>query len=292
MGVVGRVDGDASVIPLLASGERDVRVLPRHARVDQDVRGVHGDALRPVGRHGVAQVQVLGCVLGRDHDRPAPLPTGAAQGEGAVVADLGDRPPVTVADPAPSGAQASVIVPGDDGISRGRAGAVVQLNVTASVHGTVEDQLGTGALIEREALAGMLPHDFDRLMSAEADELTTNRGRLEREQDRLMQAHCADAIPLAVLKREQDRILGEFDQVNRRLDAHHGEYTDARAHLKDALGLLGNCADLYARCDDANRRLCNQAFFTRVYVNEDYELRVENARPFEMLLVPRSTPTP
>ena len=66
----------------------------------------------------------------------------------------------------------------------------------------------------------MLHHEFDRLMSAEADELaqlTANRDRLEHEQDRLMQAHYADAIPLAVLKREQDRILGELDQVTRRL---------------------------------------------------------------------------
>ncbi len=140
----------------------------------------------------------------------------------------------------------------------------------------------------REALAGMLHHEFDRLMSAEADELaqlTANRDRLEHEQDRLMQAHYADAIPLAVLKREQDRIAGELDQVNRHY-AHHGEYTDARAHLDDALNLLENCADIYARCDDANRRLCNQAFFTKVYIEEDDELRVENNRPFEMLLDP------
>ncbi len=145
-------------------------------------------------------------------------------------------------------------------------------------------------LAQREALAGMLRHEFDRLMSAEADELaqlTTNRDRLEREQTRLMQAHYADAIPLSVLKREQDRILGELDQVNRRLDAHHSEYTDARAHLDDALSLLANCADIYARCDDANRRLCNQAFFTKIYIDEDDQLRVENARPFEMLLDPQ-----
>lgn len=101
-----------------------------------------------------------------------------------------------------------------------------------------------------------------------------------------MQAYYADAIPLAVLKREQDRTSGELDLVNRRLDAHHGEYTDARAHLNDALNLLGNCADVYSRCDDANRRLCNQACFIKVYVDEDDELRVENARPFEMLLDP------
>lgn len=75
--------------------------------------------------------------------------------------------------------------------------------------------------------------------------------------------------------------------MGRRLDAHHGEYIDARAHLDDALNLLENCADIYSRCDDTNRRLCNQAFFTKVYVEEDDELRIENNRPFEMLLDPQ-----
>ncbi len=142
---------------------------------------------------------------------------------------------------------------------------------------------------QRDALSGMLHHEFDRLMAAETDELdrlTKHRDRLEHEQDRLMQAHYADAIPLPVLRREQDRILGELDGVNRRIDAHHGDYADARAHLNDALNLLTDCADIYRRCDDANRRLCNQAFFTKVYIDEDDQLRVENSRPFEMLLDP------
>ncbi len=141
----------------------------------------------------------------------------------------------------------------------------------------------------REALGGMLHHEFDRLMADETDELnqlTTNRDRLQHEQERLLHAHYADAIPLDLLKREQDRILGELHQVNRRIDAHHGEYADARAHLEDALNLLANCADIYARCDDTNRRLCNQAFFTKIYVEEDDELRVEYQRPYEMLLDP------
>lgn len=101
-----------------------------------------------------------------------------------------------------------------------------------------------------------------------------------------MQAQYADAVPLPVLRREQDRILGELDSVNRRIDAHHGDYADARTHLDDALNLLTDCADIYQRCDDANRRLCNQAFFTKVYIDEDDQLRVENNRPFEMLLDP------
>lgn len=72
--------------------------------------------------------------------------------------------------------------------------------------------------------------------SGELERLTTNRYRLEGEQDRLVQAHCAD---------------------------------------------------IYTRCDDTNRRLCNHAFFTKVFIDEDNELRVEHNRPFEMLLDPR-----
>ncbi len=144
---------------------------------------------------------------------------------------------------------------------------------------------------QQEALAEMLHHEFDRLMATETDELnrlTANRDRLEQEQDRLMQAHYTDAVPLPVFKREQDRILAELDTTNRRIDAHHGDDADARAHLDDALNLLANCVEVCACCDNANRRLCNQAFFTRIYIEEDDQLRVENNRPFEMLLDPQT----
>jgi hypothetical protein len=83
-----------------------------------------------------------------------------------------------------------------------------------------------------------------------------------------------------------DLFLAELDTTNRRIDAHHGDYADARAHLDDALNLLANCAEVHARCDDANRRLCDQALFTKIYIDEDDRLRVEDNRPFEMLLAP------
>ena len=51
----------------------------------------------------------------------------------------------------------------------------------------------------------MLQREFDRLMATETEaleRLTTNRDRLESEQDRLMQARYADVIPLSVVTRE------------------------------------------------------------------------------------------
>jgi len=155
----------------------------------------------------------------------------------------------------------------------------------------IEDYYGQIGLTptQREALAGMLSHEFDRLLAGEADELNTltkQRDKLESEQLKLMQAHYADAIPLPVLKKEQARINGELDHLNVRLERHHGEYADAKAVLTRCLDLLDNFAGLYARCDDLTRRLCNQALFTKVYIEDDLSLRPEHTQPFELLLDP------
>ncbi len=101
-----------------------------------------------------------------------------------------------------------------------------------------------------------------------------------------MQAHYADAIPLAVLKKEQSRISAELDPLNSRLERHHDEYADAKAVLTRCLDLLDNLAGLYASCDDLTRRLCNQALFTKVYVEDDQTLRPAHTEPFQLLLDP------
>lgn len=43
---------------------------------------------------------------------------------------------------------------------------------------------------------------------------------------------------------------------------------------------------MYANADDANRRLCNQAFFKRIYIDEDNDIRVGFATPFDALCDP------
>lgn len=141
----------------------------------------------------------------------------------------------------------------------------------------------------RATLAGMLHHELDLMMAGEAyelEELTKNRDRIIAQQDKLLQAFYADAITLAHLKREQQTLASELHQVEQRLTSHHSEYSEARENLDDSLDLLENCADIYRNCDDANRRLCNQAFFTRIFIDEDNTLHVENERPYEVLLDP------
>ncbi len=138
----------------------------------------------------------------------------------------------------------------------------------------------------RQDLAGKIHADFDQLMANEAKELsrlTTKRDRLDDERMKLLQAHYAGAVPLDLLKKEQDRIANQIGDIQHRLEAHHDEYASARAHLDDSLGLLANIVGIYQRADDANRRLCNQAFFYRIFIEEEGDSRVEYERPFGTL---------
>ena len=138
----------------------------------------------------------------------------------------------------------------------------------------------------RQAVGARLHAAFDELMASESGALAamaTERTRLEDEQLRVLQAHYAGAVPLDLLKKEQDRISAALETIEHRITAHHGEYADARANLDDSLDLLEHAAEVYARCDDANRRLCNQAFFTAIYIDEDNDVRVGYATPFDAL---------
>ncbi len=109
------------------------------------------------------------------------------------------------------------------------------------------------------------------------------RDRLDDERMKLLQAHYSGAVPIDLLKQEQDRIADQIGDIQHRIEAHHDEYASARANLDDSLGLLANIVSIYQRADDANRRLCNQAFFHRIFIQEDGDVRVEYERPFGSL---------
>lgn len=92
-----------------------------------------------------------------------------------------------------------------------------------------------------EAISAMIHARFDEMMAegaAELADLASRRTQLEGEQQKLLQAHYAGAIPLDLLKREQDRITASLETIEHRITAHHGHYADARANLDDSLKLL------------------------------------------------------
>ena len=136
-------------------------------------------------------------------------------------------------------------------------------------------------------LAAKVDAAFDKRMSGrdqEIADLMANRARLESESDKLLAAHFADAIDLPTLKRHQDRIRAGLADVNRKLAEHDEHHTGGRTFLHDSLRLLTDAHHAYARSGDADRRLANQAFYTRLDITDDEQLRPRLAEPFSTIV--------
>ncbi|MDR2973888.1 MAG: recombinase family protein [Propionibacteriaceae bacterium] len=121
------------------------------------------------------------------------------------------------------------------------------------------------------ALRELLTTEFDKLYaSAKTDKTQAEHDRADllAERKTLLQAHYAGAVPLDLLKEEQDRIARQLVLLDTRINASREVYENAKAHLDDVLTLAGDVHQLYMSLAPAERRLCNQAFFKHILVNE------------------------
>ncbi|SDI89756.1 Site-specific DNA recombinase [Frankineae bacterium MT45] len=118
---------------------------------------------------------------------------------------------------------------------------------------------------------------------AQERELHSQQQRLTHQQTKLLQAHYASAIPLDLLKSEQDRITAQLETIGNRLDASKTRFDEIERNLKTALDFASNCHAAYLRANDHTRRLLNQAFFEKLYIEED-GVRGYFAGPFKTLL--------
>jgi len=138
-----------------------------------------------------------------------------------------------------------------------------------------------------DALRGMLTHEFDQLTAGTNHairDLTERRKQIHVEQDKLLEAHLADALSLEQLKKFQTRLQAELDGIESQIAEHHNDYQGARTLIDGALDLARDFAGVYEQCDEQNKRLANQTFFTRIYLEEGGELEVDTAAPFAALI--------
>lgn len=108
------------------------------------------------------------------------------------------------------------------------------------------------------------------------------RERLNEERTTLLRAHLAGAVPLDLLKVEQDRIARELAEAQAAIDATATEVQDIEATLDRVIDIVGNCHRMYVTATPVVRRKLNQAFFERIQVGRD-ELTPEVASPFSEL---------
>ena len=127
---------------------------------------------------------------------------------------------------------------------------------------------------QRAVLEPALQRQLAMLVAESTQRLTeakTVRRRLERERDKLLQAHYADAIPLEVLKREQSRISRELRGVERQMTGLEGEMTERQVLVGQALDIAQHMATAYRQAPEHIRRMLNQVLFDKVYITPDDE---------------------
>ncbi len=132
-----------------------------------------------------------------------------------------------------------------------------------------------------EALAGMREQ-----ANQEAARQRRRLARLTGERERLLHAYYAGAVPIDLLRQEQDRLATEIAQAERHLETAEQSFGEVQAKLDKALDLPANCERAYREAPGHLRRQWNQALFERLLVHDDRIDQAEVAEPFATLADP------
>jgi site-specific DNA recombinase len=110
------------------------------------------------------------------------------------------------------------------------------------------------------------------------------RLQLNEQRKKLLNAHYMDAIPLELMKDEQDRITKEMADTERDLAAAEIGLDKVAATLRRAMEFLTNCYQTYVMAPPQMRRQLNQAVFECFLVNHNGSLQAKPTEAFRPLL--------
>ncbi len=121
---------------------------------------------------------------------------------------------------------------------------------------------------------------------SELDRQEARKKNLHDQQLKLMEARYADAIPLDVLKSEQERIARELAGAQQAIDRCSMQIEAVVQVVEEALLLCVNAHRLYLSAPPAVRRQLNQAVFTRFWIIDDQVHGADLTETFAHLLTP------
>ncbi|MDR1450491.1 MAG: recombinase family protein [Propionibacteriaceae bacterium] len=142
-----------------------------------------------------------------------------------------------------------------------------------------------------EALEGMISEIFTRIdATSETERATLARQaeKLEAEGLKVIQLFYDDAITTSQVKREQQRIEEQLQTIKLRLKSFDKGCKDAQIRIRAYLALATNAHDFYQCLDPASRRLCNQAFFTKIILTEDWTIEHTFEDVYETIMQPEN----
>lgn len=104
------------------------------------------------------------------------------------------------------------------------------------------------------------------------------------EQKKLLEAFYASAVPLDLLKQEQDRLALELDKIEETLRENSLIVANIEKNLERCLEIVKDCHNAYLNAKPRYRRLMNQAVFSQFLVDDALEAQM--TEEFALLLTP------
>ena len=125
---------------------------------------------------------------------------------------------------------------------------------------------------------------------SQLDGLKGQKAALENKRKKLLEAHYSDAIPLDLLKSEQQSIAKELASIEHEINMHNMTFEQIASNLNTVLDIVENCGEAYRNASDTVKRLMNQAIFDKFYISnnpeEDFGIDPTFRAPYDLMLDP------
>ncbi len=151
-------------------------------------------------------------------------------------------------------------------------------------------QLPTKVRILIETYLQKVIADEKRKYESELDGLKGQKAALENKRKKLLEAHYSDAIPLDLMKTEQQKIAKELAAIDHEIDLHNITFEQISANLDMVLDIVENCGEAYRNASDTIKKLMNQAIFEKFYISngpeDEFGVKLTFKAPYDQILDP------
>ena len=130
----------------------------------------------------------------------------------------------------------------------------------------------------------------------EVDRLRRQKVKIERKQEKLLETYYNDAIPLQLMKKQQQALSKELAAVESEIAMHTATFEEIIAELTEIMDTFENCGETYREATGKLKRLMNQAIFDQVLVTKEGQLEPQPNSLCEGIFkakhyITKSTPT-
>ena len=151
-------------------------------------------------------------------------------------------------------------------------------------------QLPANVRILLEARLQTIIAEERKKYESELDGLRGQKASLENKRKKLLEAHYSDAIPLDLLKSEQQKIAKELAGIEHEIRMHDTTFEQITENLNLALDVVEDCGQAYRNASDTIKKLMNQAIFEKFYISngpeDEFDVKVTFKAPYDQIIDP------